>query len=277
MYACSCLCSSSFSLSHGCVPFAGLIMVLPSRQLQPDTPRSNVSSSHALHAIAPLVASPPTWSLGVGPAPPPVRPWHEVKSRRGAPKRVNTEGFACPNKGVPRISAITDAQIHALVGDGTHGHAERIQTFRCQACHTTFTARHDTPLYRLKTPSQQVAVVLTALAEGLDPSAAERVFGYRQATITTWLSRAGEHAQILHERSFRNLWLPHLQLDELRKVRSASHRTRSCRSGWPSTPALRFFQLSNSAPARKTRRIGSSILCDRSWLLAVSRSSRVMA
>jgi transposase-like protein len=58
--------------------------------------------------------------------------------------------------------------------------------------------------------------VLSALAEGLDPSAAERVFGYRQATITTWLSRAGEHAQTLHERCFRNLWLPHLQLDELR-------------------------------------------------------------
>ena len=164
-----------------------------------------------------------TFSSGVGPAPPPVRPWHEVKSRRGAPKRVNTEGFACPNSKC-LSSGITDAHIHALVGDGMHGHAERIQTFRCQACHTTFTARHDTPLYRLKTPSQQVAVVLTALAEGLDPSAAERVFGYRQATITTWLSRAGEHAQILHERSFRNLWLPHLQLDELRtRLRSYQH------------------------------------------------------
>ena len=77
-------------------------------------------------------------------------------------------------------------------------------------------------MYRLKTPSHQVAVVLTALAEGLDPSAAERVFGYRQATITTWLTRAGEYAQTLHERSFCHLRLPHLQLDELRT------RLRSC-------------------------------------------------
>jgi len=67
-------------------------------------------------------------------------------------------------------------------------------------------------LYRLKTPSQQIAVVLTALAEGLDPSAAERVFGFRQATITTWLSRAGEHAHTLHERFFCHLHLPHLLL-----------------------------------------------------------------
>ncbi len=110
-----------------------------------------------------------------------------------------------------------------LFGDGTHGHAERIQTFRCQTCRTTFTARRHTPLYRLKTPSHQIAVVLTALAEGLDPSEAPRVFGYRQATITTWLSRAGEHAQTLHERSFCHLWLPHLQLDELRT------RLRSCK------------------------------------------------
>ncbi len=76
-----------------------------------------------------------------------------------------------------------------LLGDGKHGHAERIQTLRCQACHMTFTARRDTPLSRLKTPSHQVAMVLTALAEGLDPSAAERIFGYRQATITAWLTR----------------------------------------------------------------------------------------
>ena len=47
-------------------------------------------------------------------------------------------------------------------------------------------------------------------------SAAERVFGFRQATITRWLTRAGGHAHTLHERFFCHLHLPHLQLDELR-------------------------------------------------------------
>src|SRR2546430_3815734 len=134
-----------------------------------------------------------TASSGGGLAPAPVRPWREVKSRRGAPKRVKTEGFACPNQQCP-YGGITDASIHALVGDGKHGQAERIQTFRCQACRTTFSARRDTPLYRLKTPSQQIAVVLSALSEGLDPSAAERVFGSRQATITS-LSHSGRQAR----------------------------------------------------------------------------------
>src|SRR2546430_138622 len=103
-----------------------------------------------------------------------------------------------------------------LFGDGKHGQTECIQTFRCQACYSTFSARRNTPLYRLRTSSHQVAVVLSALAEGFDLSAAERVFGYRQATITTWLSRAGEHARTFHERSFCSIHLPHLQLDELR-------------------------------------------------------------
>ena len=72
-------------------------------------------------------------------------------------------------------------------------------------------------------PFASVAVVLSALAEGLDPSAAERVFGFRQATITTWLTRAGEHARTLHERFFCQLRLPHLQLDELRtRLRSST-------------------------------------------------------
>jgi hypothetical protein len=138
-----------------------------------------------------------------------------VKSRRGAPKRIQTNGFACPNQQCTYFG-ITGASLHALVGDGKHGHAEHIQTFRGPACRTTFTSRRNTPLYRLKTPAYQVAIVLSTLAEGLDPSAAARVFDFRQATITTWLSRAGEHSQTLHERFFSDLNLHHLKLDELR-------------------------------------------------------------
>src|SRR5215831_13045351 len=103
-----------------------------------------------------------TASSGGETAPGPVRPWREVKSRRGAPKRILTEGFACPNRQCPYFG-ITDSNRHALVGDGKHGSTEQIQTFRCQACRTTFSARRHTPMYRLKTPSYQVAMVLSAL------------------------------------------------------------------------------------------------------------------
>src|ERR1700736_1569738 len=54
------------------------------RLLKPRTP---------LDCLARQRASPP--SSGGEPAPAPVRSWREVKSRRGAPKRIKTEGFAC--------------------------------------------------------------------------------------------------------------------------------------------------------------------------------------
>jgi IS1 family transposase/transposase-like protein len=196
-------------LHHPSHPQAGKRRTLIHRLLKPRTPLDCPICRLCSSRVRPSSAS--------------VRPWSEVKSRRGAPKRIHTAGFACPNQQCPYFG-ITDASIHALVGDGKHGYAERIQTFRCQACLTTLSTRHDTPLYRLKTPSHQIATVLAALAEGLDTSAAERVFGYRQATITAWLSRAGERAHSLHEHTFRNLRLPHLQLDELRtRPRSSKH------------------------------------------------------
>jgi hypothetical protein len=102
----------------------------------------------------------PASSAG-GPAPAPVRGFREVTSRRGAPKRVNTQGYACPNQQCLSFGN-TDAHIHALVGDGKHGQAERIQTFRGPACRTTFTSRRTTALYRLKTSSHQIAMVLSA-------------------------------------------------------------------------------------------------------------------
>src|SRR5260221_5051459 len=49
-----------------------------------------------------------------------------------------------------------------LLGDGKHGCTERMQTFRGPACRSTFTSRRNTPLYRLKTPSHQIAMVLVS-------------------------------------------------------------------------------------------------------------------
>src|SRR5918998_3455787 len=68
--------------------------------------------------------------LQAAPVPPPPRPWRELKSRRGAPRRIITDGFACPNAACAYYR-VTDAAIHALVGDGAHGKYECIQTFRC--------------------------------------------------------------------------------------------------------------------------------------------------
>ena len=73
-----------------------------------------------------------------------------------------------------------------LFEDGKHGRDFSHPDFSrpCLPYHVHFQAPH-TPLPPENSLSCRVTVVLSALAEGLDPSAAERVFGYRQAAITS--------------------------------------------------------------------------------------------
>jgi IS1 family transposase len=54
------------------------------------------------------------------------------------------------------------------------------------------------------------------VAEGLSAHAAARVFQLSETTVRSWISRAGQHSQNLHQRSLRALHLTHVQLDELR-------------------------------------------------------------
>jgi hypothetical protein len=131
-----------YVLPH-CLPHsrAGVVHPMVHHLLKPRTPREC--------AVCRLSS---TFSAVARPSPLPVRPWREVKSRRGAPKRRDTQGFACPNPQCPSFG-ITDAHVPAWVGDGTHDHTEQIQTFRCQACRATFRARRHTPLSRLNIPS----------------------------------------------------------------------------------------------------------------------------
>jgi transposase-like protein len=133
-----------------------------------------------------------------------------------------TQGYACPNPACG-YHTITDANIHALVSYGTHGRQEVIQDLFCQACRHTlalagsareFTVRRHTVLYRLKTHSQKVQLVLWLLAVGVDISALEEALQIRESTLRTWLTRSGEHSRKLHNRFVAELDLVHIQLDE---------------------------------------------------------------
>ena len=65
--------------------------------------------------------------------------------------------------------------------------------------------RWGTALYRLKTSSTKVALILALMAEGVDVSALERVFGIREGTLLTWLTRAGLQAGKVHRHFFHHL------------------------------------------------------------------------
>lgn len=151
-----------------------------------------------------------------------VVPYAQRKSRRGRKMTINTHGQACPNPDCD-YHRITDSAVHALVGYGHHGRHDPIQDFFCQACHHKFSARRHTALYRLRSPAARVAQVLHAVAEGLSAQAAGRVFQLSETTVRSWVTRAGQHSQSLHNRLMHTLELAHVQLDELRlKLRGAA-------------------------------------------------------
>jgi len=67
---------------------------------------------------------------------------------------------------------------------------------------------------------------MSLLANGLDPSAAARVFRHDHRTISRWLTRGGHHAAALHDLFFRRLHCTFLQLDELvANIRGDEQRT----------------------------------------------------
>lgn len=170
-----------------------------------------------------------------------VTPWREIKHPAGRKKRVNSEGKACPRKCCDYYG-ITDANIHAVTSNGVRGKTEKIRQWKCQACGCKFSDRRNTPMYRLKTASKKVAQVMIAMAEGVDLSAATRIFNYHHTTISRWLARGGQHGQQLHQHKFRDFICDHLQLDELTtRVKSHNERVwlwtavaRRAKCGWGS-------------------------------------------
>jgi len=116
--------------------------------------------------------------------------------------------------------------IHAMVSCGVRGKTDTIRRWKCQACGKTVTERKFTPLYRLKTAPSRIGLVMSLLANGLDPSAAARVFRHDPRTIRRWLIRGGKHAAALHDLYFRRLRCAFLQLDELvTTIRGDEHFT----------------------------------------------------
>ncbi len=140
MCTCSCSWSASFSVTAVATQ-AGSIIILPIHEEEPSAPQPKTFSSREPLLTAPPVASAPqVRDLSMRLCSPGAR------SKAGDERafRVNAEGFACPNYQCPYFG-LTDASTHALVDDGKHGRAERIQTFRGPACqswvdYTTITA-----------------------------------------------------------------------------------------------------------------------------------------
>ena len=215
-----------------------------------------------------------TPSPAVGPASVPIRPWSEVKSRRGAPKRVETEGFACPNQQCA-YCGITDAHIHAAFRrwQAWPGRAHPDLSLsglpyhlQCSAQHTPISPenpfssrRHGTLCTRRRTGCfRRRARLRLSTGHHHDLAVAGSPCMLRPCTS------ASSAISGFHTSNWMNCAPGYV----------APTRFFGC--GWPSIPSPRFCRCSLWVLAHNMRRTCSSTPCDRSWPLAAFRSSPVM-
>lgn len=110
----------------------------------------------------------------------------------------------CPARGQPGLGNI-------------RVHSRKERRYCCTTCSRTFTATHDTPLYRLKKPTELVVIVLTLLSHGCPLQAIVAAFGLDERTVADWRDRAGRHGRRFHEHHVLSgqVELGHVQADEL--------------------------------------------------------------
>jgi transposase-like protein len=120
----------------------------------------------------------------------------------------------CPARGKPGLGNI-------------RVHSRKERRYRCTTCGRTFAATHDTPLYRLKEPTESVIIVLSSLCHGCPLQAIVAAFGLDERTVAAWRDRAGRHGQHLHEHHVLSgrVELGHVRADEL-DVKAVARRLR---------------------------------------------------
>jgi transposase-like protein len=115
----------------------------------------------------------------------------------------------CPN---------LDCPARGQAGEGNViGHGRSRPRFKCTVCGQTFSPHRGTPLYRRRSSTELITLVITLLAHGCPISAIEVAFGLQARTVRSWVAAAGQHAQaVQHERVEQPLELQHVQADEVR-------------------------------------------------------------
>jgi transposase-like protein len=103
-------------------------------------------------------------------------------------------------------------------GQGNIGiHSCKDKRFLCTACHKTFSATKGTAFYRLRTPAETVALVLTLLAHGCPLQALVVALGFDERTVAAWGTRAGRQGQAVQEHLVEQPRdLGQVQADEIR-------------------------------------------------------------
>lgn len=113
-----------------------------------------------------------------------------------------------------------------VVRNGTLGGTQR---YHCRGCGAWFGETHNTPMYRLRTPPEEIGRSLLVVMRRGSLRAAEEITGHKYETIGRWLWLASEHAEELTEVLVHDLELSELEIDEFwsfvqRRTKSSPRR-----------------------------------------------------
>ena len=87
------------------------------------------------------------------------------------------------------------------------------QRWDCHGCDQSFGPTLGTPLYRLRTPTAEVARSLLVVMRRGSLSAAEEVTGHKYETLGRWLRAAAAHAEAVTDALVHDLQLSAVEVD----------------------------------------------------------------
>jgi transposase-like protein len=139
--------------------------------------------------------------------------------------RQTTPCAPCPNSDCQEPHVVRNGQMS--------GH----QRYRCLSCGAWFGETQGTPLYRLRTPPEEIARALLLVMRRGSLRAVEEVTGHNYETIGHWLHLAAHHAAALTQVLVHDLHLSTLEVDEfwsfVRRRTAPGQSPLRRRMGWP--------------------------------------------
>jgi transposase-like protein len=96
-----------------------------------------------------------------------------------------------------------------------YGSGETQTLFKCTTCRRTFSERRGTPLFECHLPEEKVYLILKCLSEGNGIRATSRIVGVSKDTVSSIITRIGDHIESVAETLITDYHLEECQVDEL--------------------------------------------------------------
>jgi len=120
---------------------------------------------------------------------------------------------ACPNE---------KCALFGIAGKGNitvYGTYERSsgkgRKFVCHTCGTKFCDRTNTPFYDLRTDEDKVKLALKMAMRGMSILGIAETLEFQPSTVSTWISRSGEHCERVNKVVLKDIETPKVEMDKL--------------------------------------------------------------